>query len=191
MRSGPLLLAIGLAVTAATGRAQEARGPRAMAGASLGLAIPVGEFENFVDVGYGLGGFFLLNLDRRAVLGLRLDASGVIYGSQTRRRPLSETTPFVRVDVTTRNQIFWLGVGPQVTWSRGVLRPYANLGIGISYFSTESGVKGSADVEEFAHATNFDDLTFEWHSGGGLLLAVARGRTPVFLDFSLRHIQNG
>jgi hypothetical protein len=38
---------------------------RAVAGGHLALAIPVGEFQNYVDAGGGLGGFFLYNFDRR------------------------------------------------------------------------------------------------------------------------------
>ena len=90
---------------------------RFQAGAHLNLALPQGEFSDFVDAGFGFGGWFAFNLDRQGRIAFRIDGNWLIYGSETRRRPLSPTVPFVTVDVTTRNNIYTMGAGPLITFS--------------------------------------------------------------------------
>lgn len=175
----------------AWGQLSELSANRAFAGGGLGLAVPVGEFENYVGVGGGFGGFFLYNFAPAGLLGLRADFAYVVYASETRRRPLSPTVPFIDVDVTTRNQIVWLDLGPQLTFQTRFVRPYANATIGFSYFSTSSSVRGSGSSEDFAQTTNFDDLTFAWQTGTGLWITLSRGARPVLLDASVRYVGNG
>lgn len=195
MRVASAVVLLGLVLGVGTARAQFPESlapPRSFAGIGLGLGVPVGEFENYIGVGGGLGGFFLYNFDRQGLLGLRLDGAYLVYGSETRRRPLSPTVPLITVDVTTRNQIVWLDVGPQFTFlPGGIVRPYVNATIGFSYFATRSSVRGSGSSEDFASTTNFDDLTFSWQSGTGLWITLSRGRNPVHLDASVRYIGNG
>lgn len=159
---------------------------------ALGLVLqagqPHGEFENYVDFSYGIGGYFVFDLDRRARWGVRLDGSYLIYGSETVQRPLSHTIQRVWVDVTTRNQIITLFVGPQLTLGSGALQPYLNAGLGFSYFFTESGVSGTSDLEEFASSTNYDDFTVALASGGGLQVRLSR---RVSLTFSAQYVHNG
>ena len=45
------------------------------AGAHLDLALPQGEFSEFVDAGYGLVWLDCVNLDRHGTIALRLDGS--------------------------------------------------------------------------------------------------------------------
>lgn len=164
---------------------------RFQAGGYLDLALPQGEFADLVDEGFGFGGWFALNLDRRGMIALRIDGSWLIYGSETRRRPLSTTVPFVTVDVTTRNNIYALGVGPLLTLSNGAIKPYISGTAGFSYFATESSVSGSNNVDSFAESTNFDDFTFAWSAGGGLRIRVKRSRTPIYLDLAAEYQGNG
>lgn len=168
-----------------------ATGERAYTALSLALARPMGEFRNFVDIGGGLAGSLTLNLGRGSILGVRIDGSGVLYGQETQRVPLSETVQRVLVDVTTSNTILALGVGPQFTLGRGVMRVYGYGGVGFSYFATTSEVQGSRDTTSFASTTNFDDFTAAWHSGTGLLMRVSYRRTPVFIDLGSRYVRNG
>jgi hypothetical protein len=164
---------------------------RFQAGAHLNLALPQGEFSDFVDAGFGLGGWFAFNLDRRGMIAFKVDGNWLIYGSESRRRPLSPTVPFVTVDVTTRNNIYTLGVGPVITLSNGAIKPYITGTVGFSYFATESGVSGTNNGEDFAESTNFDDFTFAVVGGGGLRVRLKGGRTPVFLDLSSEYHRNG
>ncbi|MGH7544727.1 MAG: hypothetical protein ACREKI_00930 [Gemmatimonadota bacterium] len=162
--------------------------PRAFAGGGLGLAVPVGEFQEFVNLGGGLGGFFLYNFDDRRIFGLRVDGGFIVYGSETTRRPL---LPLIDVEVTTRNAIVMLDIGPQLTFPAGRVQPYVNATVGFSYFVTTSSVRGSSSTESFAETTNFDDFTFAWQSGTGLWITLSRGKNPVLLDLSARYVGNG
>ncbi len=157
-------------------------------GGGVLIAVPQGEFDNYVDTHPGAGAYVLYNFDRHGNFGLRLDGSWVIYGRETVVRPLSETIQRVWVDVTTENEIYSLLVGPQATLWTGAVRPFVNGGIGFSYFATTSSVSGTRDFEEFAGTTNFDDFTFAWSSGGGLWVGVSRS---VSLSFSANYVHNG
>ena len=168
--------------------AQESPGFGGAFGGYLALGNPQGEFGIYVDQSFGLGGFFVVNLDRRGIIGLRLDGSYLIYGLESVRRPLSLTVRRVQVDVTTYNQIISGLLGPQLTFATGSVRPYVYAGAGFSYFFTESGVSGSSNFGDFARSTNFDDLTFAWAGGGGLQVRVSR---RVGLEFSVQYVHNG
>lgn len=168
------------------------RGPlRLQAGAHLDLALPQGEFSNFVDAGYGLGGWIAFNLDRHGTIALRLDGSYLTYGRESRRRPLSPTVPFVTVDVTTSNNIYTLGVGPLISLSNGAVKPYLSASAGFAYFATESSVSGTNNNQDFASSTNFDDFTFAWTGGGGLRIRVSNRRTPIYIDLGAEYQRNG
>jgi hypothetical protein len=164
---------------------------RYQAGGHLALAFPQGQFADFVDLGYGLGGWFAVNLDRQGTIALRLDGNFLVYGHESRRRPLSPTVPFVTVDVSTSNNIYSMGFGPLITLGHGAIRPYLSGTVGFSYFATESSVKGSNNTESFAESTNFDDFTFAWTAGGGLRIQVSHGRSPVFIDMASEYHRNG
>ncbi len=181
-----LVLGLALTVQAAELRAQE--GETGMAGLSFLVGVPLGDFADFIDPSPGVGFFGQYNVDRRGIFGLRLDGSVLLYGRETTQRPLSLTVQRVQVDVTTQNTIFSLMFGPQFTVPGGPVRPYANAAIGFSYFSTTSSVKGTSDERDFASSTNFEDGTFAWAAGGGLLIRLSR---KVSLDLSGRYLGNG
>jgi hypothetical protein len=150
------------------------------------LAQPTGEFADYVGLGGGVGAHAVWTPG--GVLGLRADASYLIYGSETRRYQL---VPLVDVDVTTRNQIAAFHLGPQLTLGGDAAQVYGFAELGFSYFFTSSDVSGSGNIEPFANTTNFDDFTFATGAGGGVRLAVARGRVPVSLDLGARYLYNG
>jgi len=162
------------------------------AGGSLVLALPTGEFKNYVQVGGGLNGFAAFKLTRDGAASLRVDGTMLIYGNETRRVPLGTgALALVSVDVTTSNLIFGLSIGPQLMAPSGTVRPYVNGGIGFSYFATSSSVSGENNSEPFANSTNFGDGTFAVRGGGGLWIRVGHGRTPVWLDLGAQYVRNG
>src|SRR5689334_19704182 len=108
------------------GPATAAGEPRLQGGLSFSLGQPRGAFRDYVDDGIGVGGHALYRLDRRGAFAIRLDGGFLNYGRETLRLPLSDRPGGgrVRLDVTTTNDIVWLGVGPQLMAPRGPLRPY-------------------------------------------------------------------
>ena len=164
---------------------------RGAAGLGALLALPIGEFKNFVDAGGGVDFFAVWNPIPERALGLRVDGSFLIYGSQTQTVPLSPTVRRIDVDVSTTNAIASLYLGPQLTLGHGAVRPYAFGGLGVAYFFTESSVRGSSGLRDFASTTNFDDTALALQSGGGLQIALSRRRTTVLLDLSARFVRNG
>ncbi|HJU66969.1 MAG TPA: hypothetical protein VJ650_01895 [Gemmatimonadaceae bacterium] len=193
---GALLMSAMLAPAAAQAQYtsfDEPRGPsRAFAGIHLMVAQPLGEFDDYIDWGGGIGGEFLYAFDRQGAVGLRANLGIMIYGHETKRVPLSETLGRIRVDVNTSNNIFVFGIGPQVMLPSGVVRPYLNGTVGLSYFFTRSSVEGSADLEPFASSTNFDDATFAWAAGGGLYIPLRKGhKNPLSLDIGAQYHANG
>jgi hypothetical protein len=176
------------------GPATAAGEPRFMGGLSFSVGQPRGQFHRYVDAGYGLGGHGLYRVDRAGAFALRVDGGFLNYGRETLRVPLNAGPGGGRVqlDLTTTNNIFWMGVGPQLMAPKGVVRPYVNGTAGFSYFATTSSVKGRNNEESFADDTNFDDAQFSWGGGAGVLVPVWRGpRSLVFLDAGARYHDNG
>jgi hypothetical protein len=180
---------LALAVTAGAAHAQGLR-PVRRSSADVGLAVvlaqPIGEFADYVGVGGGLAAHAVWT--PRGVIGLRMDATYLIYGSETRRYQL---LPLVDVDVTTNNQIAGFQIGPQLTIGRADAQVYGYGQLGFSYFVTSSSVSGSGNIEPFANTTNFDDFTFATSAGGGVRFQLTHGRVPLALDLGARYLYNG
>ena len=160
-------------------------------GINLQLASPQGEFRDFVGTGYGLGLHVAFMLDQQRRVGLRLFGSWIEYGRTTERLPLSPTLPGLEVDLTTANDIYTFGVGPELQLGSGDFRAYVNGVIGISNFATTTSAEGTNNTNPFASSTNFNDWTFAWYGGGGLLFQVSHGRKPVLIDAGLRYQGHG
>jgi hypothetical protein len=165
---------------------------RGAAGASFTYGRPVGDFLRYVDEGYGVDGFLRWNLESQGILSLKLDGGFLIYGSETMRVPLSTTVGArILVDLTTSNNIAWMGFGPQLTLPIGPLRPYGNAAIGFSYFFTESSVEGSDDAFDFANTTNFEDFTFRYGFGWGVVIPFQSTGTEWGIDIGAMYHGNG
>jgi hypothetical protein len=166
--------------------------PRSYLGAALTAASPQGEFRDYVDSGWGGGIHYLLRADRDGWLALRVDASLLNYGHERQRVMLSPTIGGrIGVDLTTDNNIAFVGVGPQIGAPTGVVRPYLNGFVGVSYIFTESSVRGSSSGETFASTTNFDDASFAYGGGAGIYVPVSRRRNLVSLDLGVTYRHNG
>ena len=86
----PLLITLGLALALSTKdvRAQtevgaqeedlESVGGRGFVSVSLVGAFPTGAFKEYVGPGYGFGGYVAYGVDRRGIIGFRLDAQYVV-----------------------------------------------------------------------------------------------------------------
>lgn len=187
-----VLAGAGLALSAAGGAAQDPQAPiRGFAGLDLLIASPTGEFAENVGTGAGLGLHGRLAFDETGIFSLRGDLGFINYGNETIR--ICVTQPCrVTGDLTTSNNIFFAGIGPEIGAGTGAARAYANASAGLAYFSTTSSVEGSNNQNQpFASSTNFDDATFAWMAGGGVQFRVSGGSTPVYLDLGARYHGNG
>lgn len=166
---------------------------RGAVGASFSYGRPVGDFLSYVDQGFGFDAFFRWNADPQGILSFRLDGGLLIYGRETFRVPLSGTIGGrILVDLTTSNNIVWMGLGPQLTMPTGPLRPYANAGVGFSYFFTESSVEGSNNNNEpFASTRNYSDAAFRYGLGWGVLIPFQTSTTEWAIDLGAIYHGNG
>jgi hypothetical protein len=165
---------------------------RGAAGGSLTYGRPVGDFLKYVQQGFGFDVFFRWNVEPQGILSFKIDGGYLIYGSETVRVPLSGTIGGrILVDLTTNNNIIWMGLGPQITLPTGFIRPYANASAGFSYFFTESQVEGSHDDEPFASTTNYSDAAFRYGVGWGILIPFQTRTTEWAIDLGAIYHGNG
>lgn len=164
-------------------------------GGSFTIAQTQGEFSDYVDGGLGGNLHYIHALDPAGWLALRVDGGFAIYGYERQRVPLSSTLGGrILVDLTTSNDIAWIGVGPQIGVPNGSLRPYVNGYAGYSYLATSSSVSGTDyyyDDEDLFTTTNFDDWSFSYGGGAGVYIPVRGGSQPVSIDLGVRYHNNG
>jgi hypothetical protein len=163
------------------------------AGLNFTVAQPAGEFGDYIDQGFGLEANVSIPFDSRGILSARLEGGFTNYGNEKVRVPLSPTMGnLIMVDVTTSNNIFTFGLGPQLTFPEGPVRPYAVATIGGSYFATQSRVEGTDNINPFAETTNFDDFVFTMTGGGGVLIPLGwHQNTRFMLDLGTSYHHNG
>jgi hypothetical protein len=122
----------------------------------------------------------------------------MIYGSQTRREPFSETIPEVTVEVETSNNILLFHPLIRLQSPQGRIRPYIDGLLGLNYFFTETSVRDE-DVfgEPIASSTNQEDTAFSYGAGGGVMFLVHQSEKPRFklseilIDFRVRYLFGG
>jgi hypothetical protein len=166
--------------------------PRHWIGGDFNVAQPVGDLDRVIGNGYGASANYVYSLDRRGILGLRVDAAFLNYGNEHQRVCFNYSTCRVQLDVTTSNNIVTAGVGPQLAVPSGLIRPYVAGSIGFSYFFTQSSVDGTDETNgSFASTNNYDDGGLAWQGMAGLLIPVSSGRVPVAIDLAARYHGNG
>ena len=164
-----------LSVVAA--EAQTPRAPRGYFDIALVGAQPTGDFGLIVDEGWGLelGGRY--EFDPAGLLSVRgmgfinygnetISMGFINYGNETLRF-CSVYSCRVAMDLDTRNNILFLGFGPELAFRMGPLRPYGRVSLSIGYFVTTSGLSGSDDWSghSYANTNNLDDLVFQRRGG--------------------------
>jgi len=167
---------------------------RLYAGGAFIYGKPQGEFGDNVDQGFGGGGHLIFRVDPVGLLGLRLDVSGLEYGRERTRVPLSPTLGGrILVDLETTNSMLLFGVGPQLMVPTGQLRPYLNGSVGLAYFSTQSYIRGQDQPDEyrFGNTTHFDDVSLAYGAGAGVYIPITRRRRPISLDVGARYQRAG
>jgi hypothetical protein len=152
---------------------------------------PLGDLQQNIGFGYGVDGAYQFRLDQSGALSLRADLGFLGYGQESFQTPLSETIGGrIQVNVRTTNYLLPMSIGPQLTWPKGSVRPYANVGVGSQFFFTESSVDGTND-DNIASTTNYSDWTSTWIAGGGLYLPVYEKTTKVLIDLGVQYVAGG
>jgi hypothetical protein len=161
-------------------------------GGSLIIASPQGEFRQYVDnLGFGFqlqGTLWSPGRDRPFTIGL--DASYIVYGSRTDRRPFSETIPDVSVDVTRTNNIANMHLLFQISPFTGDVRPYIEGFFGGAYIFTTTEIKSDYQDQNIASTTNYDDFSWSYGAGGGILFKIAHDVGDVqslYIDLKARY----
>ena len=184
-------LAVGGVLLGADGvQAQEDSEPHGFVGLSFVAGNPSGDLGTFFDQGFGaqLEGSWAMTEDGR--LRLRADLGALVYGHE--RFGLCHPVGCrIGVDLTTTNNIFFAGIGPEYAFSTGAFEPYVFGTMGLSYFATISSLSGADEYNDYFDTTNYSDVVMAWKFGGGARVRVHRGAHPVSLDFGLERHENG
>jgi len=162
-------------------------------GGGLLIGLPQGEFKENVDnAGFGLNVHCTLWSPSKArPFSVGLNLGYMVYGMTTERRPFSETNPDVSVEVSRTNSIANFHLLFLISPFQGTVRPYLEGLFGGAYISTSTDIKNESTGESIASSTNFDDLTWSYGAGGGLLIQVGKDMGDVsrlFLDLKARYI---
>lgn len=164
------------------------------AGLNLTLAIPSGEFKEKVDnLGFGLSGHILFLAPKpKSPFGIGLNLGYIVYGSESRREPLSTTIPDVFVNVDRTNSLMNFHLLFTVGLPQGRIRPYLEGLFGGSYIYTTTSVKSQGSGEEFASSVNFDDWAWSYGGGGGLTILLSgdpnTDQNTIYLDLKGRYL---
>ena len=153
---------------------------------------PRGEFsENVTNNGYGISLQGLIRLGPTPFLAGG-DLGFVVYGSQTRSEPLSDTIPDIRVRVRTTNGIFLPHFVLRAQPRTGLLRPYVEGLIGLKSLHTRTSLADVDDDDIVSSDTNLSDSTLSYGFGGGLQIPLTKGREArIMLDTGVRYLRGG
>jgi hypothetical protein len=166
-------------------------------GGSFTVARPTGEFGDYVENGFGGDVHYMRALDDDGVVALRVDAGLAIYGYE--RYTAGDDWGYY-TDVSTSNNIAWVGVGPQIGVPDGRLRPYVNAYAGYSFLWTTTTLDDGYDdyyygdpyYDDEVTITEQDDWTFSYGAGAGVYIPIRQGgRNPLSIDLGLRYRNNG
>lgn len=164
------------------------------AGINLTLAIPQGEFKEKVDnLGFGISGNLnFISPKPKSPFGIGLNLGYIVYGSESRREPLSITIPDVFVNVDRTNSLLNFHLLFTVGLPKGRIRPYVEGLFGGSYIYTTTSVKSQGTGEEFASSTNFDDWAWSYGTGGGITILLSgdpnTDQNTIYLDLKGRYL---
>ena len=155
----------------------------------------LGELERpatLSNSGFGVGANYRQPLDRFGVFGLRLDAGYASLGasevSVTENAGGLGQSP-TKVEIS--HQLLSLGVGLQLQSPRGILRPYASVGAGISRFITSLTVTRQWNYGGPADSSGMSDNSLTYFGSGGILLMLSSREKPIFLDVGIQAFRAG
>ena len=157
------------------------------------LGLPQGEFKDNVDkLGYGLQLQGTLSTPGTfSPFTIGASVGYMVYGSESRKAPLSNTIPDLTVDVDRSYNLANFHLLALISPLPGPIKPYIEGLVGGSYIFTTTEVKGTNNTENFATSTNFDDFAFSYGFGGGILINLVPGLgvgPDIYLDLKARYL---
>ncbi len=170
-------------------------------GIAFSAGLPQSEFEEALnDEGFGIDGNLAFRLGE-SPFSLGAEFGYLIYGSETRNVPFSQTIPDVYVDVETSNNILQSFVFLRAQNDKGAIRPYLDGLLGFNYLFTRTSIRDEGYFEEeIAATTNYDDFAFSYGGGGGIMIRLHDPdpdaelydkRAAILLDLRLRYLYGG
>jgi hypothetical protein len=162
------------------------------AGVSFMLGYPQGDFRKNVDqLGFGFqiqGMFWTPTHERPYTIGI--DGGYLVYGQTDESREWPGF-PGVYLRLNRTNSMANLHLVLQVSPFFGTVRPYAEGLFGGSYIWTTSEVRNENGDQQIASSTNYDDYTWSYGGGGGILFKLAEKLNKVsalYLDLKVRYL---
>jgi len=149
------------------------RGGNGSFGAAFVVAEPLGEFSRNGDVAAGLS---IFGVTSGGALALRLEGNWMAYD-----------VSYQGYGVSTTSQIGTLGAGPQLTLGTGALRFYGFAMMGGSLFWSNASYNSCG-----CSASDWLDGHTTWmrSAGGGVLLGITAGHTPIAIDIGARGVRH-
>jgi len=149
------------------------RGGNGSFGAAFVVAEPLGEFSRNGDVAAGLS---IFGVTSGGALALRLEGAWMAYDIS-----------YQGYGVSTTSQIGTLGAGPQLTLGQGALRFYGFAMLGGSLFWSNASYNSCG-----CSASDWLDGHTTWmrSAGGGVLLGLRAGHTPIAIDIGARGVRH-
>lgn len=163
-------------------------------GATFSVMSPQGQFGSFIDEGFGAGFTALLGFEDSPAFRVRFDAGYVNYGSETLGVPVFPVTDRILTDIVTRNNVGYVGLGPEIRLPYGPVQPYVNGFAGLGYFFTVSSVERGWEFHEsldYGTTVNFDDVRAAYGFGGGLAIPINRSAKPGVLRLEAQYRRHG
>ncbi|MCX6169190.1 MAG: hypothetical protein NTX65_07620 [Ignavibacteriales bacterium] len=162
------------------------------AGVSFMIASPQGEFKNNVDnPGFGVqveGTLWAPSVERPVSIGVNIGY--LVYGHVNERRAWPGF-PGIFLNLSRTNSIANLHALFKINPFMGSVRPYVEGIFGGNYLFTTSEVKSENDDQQIASSTNYDDFTWSYGGGAGILFKLADNLdrvTGLFLDLKVRYM---
>ncbi len=177
-RIGMAVLGLALGTTPLAGQRSALREvrDRGSFGVTFVVAQPLGDFRRTGAVAPGVAGFAVVG---GPMLGLRIDGSWMVYDSD-----------YDGYGLSTTSQIGTLAIGPQVTFGQGPLRLYGFVTAGGSLFWSNASYGGSCGCYDNSDFYLDGDFTTTTSAGTGILITVARRRTPIAIDLGVRGVRH-
>jgi len=178
MRTGMAVLSLMTVTTSLFGQRSALREvrDRGSFGVNVVVAQPLGAFRRTGSVAPGLNGFVVLG---GPVLGWRIDGAWMVYDSR-----------YQGYGVSTTSQIGTLAIGPQLTIGQGPMRLYGFATAGGSLFWSNASYGGGCGCYDSDDFFLDGDFTTTTSAGAGLLITVARKRTPIAIDLGVRAMRH-